>query len=112
MNFKPIDNRIIIKLEKIEDTTPSGIVIPSTVTQEAPNEGIVMAVPDEVNHYGCGDCYPSFSFPSSIQVGDRVVFEKFSGIPVKIDGKEYVAVDKKHVIGYYIEEAKEEEVPF
>lgn len=82
MNFKPIRDRIIIRLLEAETATKSGIIIPDAA-QEKPSQGEVLAV-------GTGRITEDGTLiPMEVKAGDRVLFGKYAGTAVKVDGSEY-----------------------
>lgn len=88
--IRPIGSRIIIKLDETESTTTSGLIIKS---EERPLTGTVIAVGTGTQNL-LGNI-----IPLSVQVGDKVLLNKFSGVPVKLDGEEFVAVKEEELIG-------------
>ena len=81
MNLKPIGDKIIIKRSKAEEKTSSGIVLPDSA-KEAPQQAEVVAIgPDILNNDEKKD---------QINVGDIVVFTKYSGNEIKIDDEELI----------------------
>jgi chaperonin GroES len=86
MTLEPLGQRVLVELVAQEEVTPGGIVMPSTVQQEAPNEGTVVAVGDEVE---------------KVKVGDQIIFERFSATKVVVDRKELCVLELKNVIGVY-----------
>ena len=82
MKFRPLHDRVLIKVLDSEEKTAGGIIIPDTA-KEKPQEGEVVAVgPGSKNENGK-------VAPMDVKVGDIVLFGKWSGTDVKIDGKEY-----------------------
>ena len=82
MNFKPIRDRIIIRLLEAETATKSGIIIPDAA-QEKPSQGEVLAV-------GTGRITEDGQLiPMEVKAGDRVLFGKYAGTAVKVNGAEY-----------------------
>ena len=82
MKFRPLHDRVLIKVLDSEEKTAGGIIIPDTA-KEKPQEGEVVAIgPGIKNDQG------KLS-PLDVKVGDIVLFGKWSGTDVKIDGKEY-----------------------
>ena len=82
MKFRPLHDRVLIKVLDSEEKTAGGIIIPDTA-KEKPQEGEVVAVgPGAKNENGK-------LTPMDVKVGDIVLFGKWSGTEVKIDGKEY-----------------------
>ena len=90
MKFRPLHDRVLIKVLDSEEKTSGGIIIPDTA-KEKPQEGEVVAVgPGAMNDTGK-------LAPMDVKVGDIVLFGKWSGTEVKIDGKEY-SIDRKSVV--------------
>lgn len=82
MNIKPLGNRVVIKKVAAQDTTKSGIVLPGQA-KEQPTMAQVVAVAKE---------------DMEVKVGDRVIFAKFSGTEVKIDGEEYTIIEESQLL--------------
>ena len=82
MKFKPLHDRVLIEVLDSNEKTAGGIIIPDTA-QEKPQEGKVIAV-------GGG---------AKTEVGDKVLFGKWSGTEVKIDGKEYSIMKESDIMG-------------
>ena len=93
MNLQPLGDRVIVKpLSEEDNKTPSGIYIPDTA-KEKPQEGEVVAVgPGAKNESGK-------IAPMDVKVGDVVLFGKWSGTEVKIDGKEYNIMKESDIMG-------------
>ena len=82
MNLKPTRDRIVIRLVESETQTKSGIFIPDAAV-EKPNQGEVLAT-------GGGRITEDGTvIPMEVKAGDRVLFSKHAGTPVKVDGNEY-----------------------
>ena len=91
MNFKPIRDRIIIRLLEAETATKSGIIIPDAA-QEKPSQGeVVAAGPGRVTEDGV-------LIPTEVKTGDRVLFGKYAGTAVKIEDQEYHILKEDDVI--------------
>ena len=90
MNFKPVGDRVVIKPVAVEEVTKSGIVLPGTA-QEKPQQGEVVAVGEGVYQNGV-------KIPMEIKVGDKVLYGKFGGIDVKLNGEEYIIMAEKDVL--------------
>ncbi|MCA1799041.1 MAG: co-chaperone GroES [Xanthomonadaceae bacterium] len=91
MKIRPLHDRVIIKRLEEERTSPGGIVIPDTAT-EKPIRGEVMAV-------GKGKILESGDIrPLDLKVKDKVLFGKYSGTEVKIDGQEYLVMREEDVM--------------
>ncbi|MBZ2174890.1 co-chaperone GroES [Schnuerera sp. xch1] len=79
MNLKPLGDRVVIKIVEAEDKTKSGIVLPSSA-KEQPQMAEVVAVG--------GDIANDDKKKNQIKVNDKVIFSKYAGTEVKIDGEE------------------------
>ena len=92
MKFRPLHDRVLIKVLDSEAKTAGGIIIPDTA-QEKPQEGKVVAV-------GSGARSEDGKItPMDVKVGDLVLFGKWSGTEVKIDGKEYSIMKESDIMG-------------
>jgi len=90
--LKPLHNRILVERVNPEEKTASGIIIPDTA-KEKPQEGKVIAVgPGNRDKKG----HP---IPMDVKKGDRILFAKFGGSEVRIDGKEYLIMKEDDVMG-------------
>ena len=91
MNLKPLGDRVVIEHVEQNEKSAGGIFLPDTA-KEKPQEGIVAAVgTGRVNDDGK-------TIPMTVKVGDRVIYSKYSGSEVKIDGKEFLIVAEKDVL--------------
>ncbi len=86
MNFKPLGQRVLVERVEEENKTSSGIIIPDNA-KEKPLSGKVIAVSDEVAE------------EKKIADGDTVVFAKYSGTEIKLDGKEYLVMNTDDILG-------------
>ena len=92
MNIRPLHDRLVVKREAEERKSPGGIVIPDNAT-EKPVVGKVIAV-------GKGKILESGELRSlDVRVGDKVLFGKYSGTEVKVDGEELVVMREEDVMG-------------
>ena len=92
MKFKPLHDRVLIEVLDGSEKTAGGIIIPDTA-QEKPQEGKVIAV-------GKGaKTEDGKIIPMDVKVGDKVLFGKWSGTEVKIDGKEYSIMKESDIMG-------------
>lgn len=93
MNIRPLYDRIVVKrLDENEDTTQGGIIIPDSA-KEKPQEGEVVAT-------GKGKRLEDGKVvPLDVQVGDRILFGKYSGSDIKLDGQEYMIMREDEVLG-------------
>ena len=94
MKIRPLADRIVVKRTKEEEKTKGGIIIPDTA-KEKPVEGIVIAV-------GAGKILKDGKVhPLDVKAGDRVLFGKYSGTEVKLDGEEHVLLREDDLLGVY-----------
>ena len=92
MKFRPLHDRVVVKRVAEEEKTKGGIIIPDTA-KEKPSQGEVIAV-------GPGGRDESGKLiPIDLQVGDRVLFGKWSGTEVKIDGQELLIMKESDIMG-------------
>jgi chaperonin GroES len=98
MNFRPLHDRVVVKRIEAEDKSAGGIIIPDTA-KEKPSQGEVIAVGpggrDEAGKL----------IPIDIRAGDRVLFGKWSGTEVKIDGQELLIMKESDIMGIIDEPA-------
>jgi chaperonin GroES len=93
MNIRPLQDRIIVERVEEETKTAGGIIIPDTVSKEKPQEGKVVAA-------GKGKVTPEGKvLPLDVKEGDRVLFGKYAGSEIKIDGKEYLIMREDDILG-------------
>ncbi len=91
MNLKPLADRIVVKVVSSEEKTKGGLFLPDTA-KEKPQEGEVVAV-------GSGKVLENGQkLPLELKVGDRIIFSKYAGTEVKIDGDEYVIFSERDVL--------------
>ncbi|RPJ00684.1 MAG: co-chaperone GroES [Deltaproteobacteria bacterium] len=91
MKIKPLHDRIIVKRLEEEEKTKGGIIIPDTA-KEKPIEGRVVAVGDgKVKEDGT-------KLPMEVKAGDRVLFAKYGGTEVNIDGEEHLMMKEDDVL--------------
>ena len=96
MKFRPLHDRVVIKRIEAEEKTTGGIIIPDTA-KEKPQQGEVIAVGP-----GGRDEAGKLS-PIDVKVGDRVLFGKWSGTEVKLDGVEYLIMKESDLMGVLVE---------
>lgn len=90
--IQPLADRVVIKVLEVEEKTASGIVLPEKA-QEKPQEGEVIAVgPGRVLENGT-------RLEMEVKVGDRVLFSKYAGTEIKLDGKEYLIMRQDDILG-------------
>ena len=92
MNFRPLHDRVLLRRVEQESKTAGGIFIPDTA-QEKPMEGEVIAVGPGAR----GD--DGKVHPLDVKAGDRVLFGKWSGTEIKIDGEEFLIMREEEVLG-------------
>jgi chaperonin GroES len=91
MNLQPLEDRIVVKAAEAEETTASGLVIPDTA-KEKPQQGEVLAVgPGRI-----GD--DNERVPMDISVGDKVVYSKYGGTEITIDGDDLLILQARDVL--------------
>ena len=92
MKFRPLHDRILVKRLDNEETTTGGIIIPDTA-KEKPQEAEVMAV-------GNGKRLEDGTVvPLDVKAGDRILFGKYAGSEIKIDGEEHLILREDEVLG-------------
>ena len=92
MHFRPLHDRVLVRRIDAEEKTAGGIIIPDTA-KEKPQEGeIVAAGPGARNEQGQ-------LVPIDVKPGDRVLFGKWSGTEVKIDGHDYLIMKESDLLG-------------
>ena len=99
MKFRPLHDRVVVRRLEGEQKTAGGIIIPDTA-KEKPSEGEIIAV-------GPGGRDESGKLiPIDLKVGDRILFGKWSGTEVKIDGEELLIMKESDVMGVIEGQAK------
>ncbi|HWR41828.1 co-chaperone GroES [Sporomusa sp.] len=89
--IKPLGDRVVIEALAKEEVTKSGIVLPDTV-KEKPQEGKVVAV-------GSGKTLENGQKVAlDVSVGDKIIFSKYAGTEVKVDGKEYLIISERDIL--------------
>src|SRR6201986_848770 len=92
MKFRPLHDRVVVKRIEAEEKTAGGVIIPDTA-KEKPQQGEVTAV-------GPGGRDDSGKLiPIDLKVGDRVLFGKWSGTEVKLDGEEFLIMKESDIMG-------------
>ena len=92
MNFRPLQDRVLVRRIEQEEKTQGGIIIPDTA-KEKPMEGEVIAAGPGAR----GD--DGKLIPLDVKVGDRVLFGKWSGNEIKIDGEDLVVMKESDIMG-------------
>ena len=92
MGFRPLQDRVLVRRVDEEEKTAGGIIIPDTA-QEKPSEGKVVAV-------GSGVRADDGSIrPLDVKVGNRILFGKFGGTDVKVDGEDLIILRESDILG-------------
>jgi chaperonin GroES len=92
MNIRPLQDRIIVERLEEETKTAGGLIIPDSA-KEKPQQGLVVAV-------GNGKKTEDGKvLPLDVKVGDKVLFGKYAGTEVKVDGKEYMMMREDDIMG-------------
>jgi chaperonin GroES len=88
--LQPLEDRVVVQPIEEEETTASGLVIPDTA-KERPQEGKVIAV-------GPGRFEDGQRIPMDVKAGDKVIYSKYGGTEVKIEGEEYLILSARDVL--------------
>lgn len=91
MNIRPLGEKVVIKKLEAQDKTKSGILLPNQA-QEKPQIAEVMAV-------GPGGMVDGKEVVMQVKVGDKVIFPKFAGTEIKLDGSEYTIIEESKLLG-------------
>jgi len=83
MVIEPLGNRVLVKLLAEESRTPSGIILPETA-KEKPQRGLVVAIGDDED--------------IPVQVGDKVLFAKYTGSEIKVDGVDHLILEDSDIL--------------
>ena len=90
MTIKPLADRVVVKSVEAEETTKAGIILPGTA-QEKPQMAEVIAV-------GPGGLVDGKEVTMHVTAGDKVIYSKYAGNEVKIDGEEYIIVRQSDIL--------------
>ena len=89
--IKPLGDRVVIRVLEQEEKTAGGIFLPDTA-KEKPSQGEVMAV-------GSGKVQENgMRIPLEVSVGDKIIFSKYAGTEVKVEGTEYLIVSERDIL--------------
>ncbi|MCF7964752.1 MAG: co-chaperone GroES [Methylobacter tundripaludum] len=92
MKIRPLHDRVIVKRVEEETTTPGGIVLPGSAA-EKPSQGVILAV-------GNGKPLDNGTVRAlDVKVGDKVLFGKYAGNEVKVDGEELIVMREEDIMG-------------
>jgi chaperonin GroES len=92
MNLQPLDDRIVVRPNESEETTASGLVIPDTA-KEKPQQGEVLAAGPGRRAENTGEL-----IPLDVKVGDTVVYSKYGGTEITIDGEDLLILTSRDVL--------------
>ncbi len=92
MNLQPLDDRIVVKPNDAEETTASGLVIPDTA-KEKPQQGEVLAAGPGRRSDQTGEI-----IPLDVAVGDTVVYSKYGGTEISVDGEDVLILNGRDVL--------------
>ena len=90
MNIKPLADRVVVKMVEAEETTKSGIIL-TGAAKEKPQMAEVLAV-------GPGGMVDGKEVTMHVKVGDKVIYSKYAGTEVKLDGKEMIIVRQSDIL--------------
>ncbi len=90
MKLQPLADRVVVKPSESEEVTKSGIVLPDTA-KEKPQEGEVIAV-------GPGKYEEGKRVPLDVKVGDKVIYSKYGGTEVKVEGVEHLILEERQIL--------------
>jgi chaperonin GroES len=93
MSLKPLGDRIVVKANEAEERTASGLVIPDTA-KEKPQQGTVLAVGPGSRSESTGEL-----IPLDVKVGDTVVYSKYGGTEITLDGQDVLILNSRDVLG-------------
>lgn len=91
MKLVPLFDRVVLEKVKMEETTASGIVLPGQDDKEKPGQATVVAV-------GPGGIVDGKEIKMQVSVGQKVIFSKYAGSEVEIDGKKYTVVKQNDIL--------------
>ena len=94
MKFKPLYDRVLVERLESEEKTAGGIIIPDTA-KEKPMEGLVIAAGNGTKNEK-GDVVPL-----QVKAGDKILFGKWSGTEIKLEGKDYLVMKESDIMGIF-----------
>src|ERR1700736_2505360 len=92
MKLQPLEDRIVVRPSEAEETTASGLVIPDTA-KEKPQQGEVLAVGPGRRAENTGEL-----IPSDVAVGDKVVYSKYGGTEITVEGEDLLILTSRDVL--------------
>lgn len=93
-DIKVLGARLVLRPDKTEDKTTSGIIIPTKAQEENHTGTVVVVGPGQRLNSGA-------TFPMDINVGDKVIYMRTSGVPVKYDGEDYIVINESHILAIF-----------
>ena len=99
VGIRPLADRVVVRPlteDELGTKSPSGIIIPDTVSKEKPEQGVVVAVGDGVFKDGS-------RLPLEVSIGDRIMFTKYGYEEVKVGGTEYYVVSESNILAVITE---------
>lgn len=90
--IRPLSDRIVVEAKETESTSAGGIVIPDTADKDKPIQGKVIAI-------GKGKYIDGSIQPLQVKVGDNILFGKYAGTNIKLNGSEYLVMREEDVMG-------------
>jgi chaperonin GroES len=98
LNLKPLGDRLVVEHVEQAEKTAGGVFLPDTA-KEKPQEGHVLAV-------GSGRTLDNGNkLTMDVKVGDKIIYSKYSGSEIKVDGKDYLIISEKDVLAIFSEAA-------
>lgn len=91
MKLVPLFDKVVLEKEKMEETTASGIVLPGQNDKEKPGQAVVVAV-------GPGGVVDGKDITMQVKVGDHVLFSKYAGSEVEVEGTKYTVVKQNDIL--------------
>ena len=95
MKLAPLGDRVVLKQLEAEETTKSGIVLPGN-SQEKPQQAEIIAV-------GPGGIVDGKEVEMQVAVGDKVIYSKYAGTEVKLDGEEFIVVRQNDIVAKVVD---------
>ena len=95
MTLAPLGDRVVLKQLEAEETTKSGIVLPGNA-QEKPQQAEIIAV-------GPGGIVDGKEVEMQVAVGDKVIYSKYAGTEVKLDGEEFIVVRQNDIVAKVVD---------
>jgi chaperonin GroES len=92
VNFKPLGDRALVKIVEREEKTPSGIVLPDTAKEKPQTAEVISVGEGKVDKDGQ-------RVPLEVSQGDVIVFAKYSGTEISLDGEDYMILDADDILG-------------